>query len=129
LTLAACAGAVDLLAFAALGGAFASIVTGNLVVTGYRLGTADASQAAAPAVAVGGYAAGVAAWQWPWLRRTGIVAPLLAELAVLLVVAAGWWIAETRPGRAVSLHCSDSHQSRWAAKASRQHACMSQRHT
>ncbi|MEV6348933.1 DUF1275 family protein [Actinoplanes sp. NPDC051851] len=62
IALAAGAGAVDLLALTVLGGAFASVVTGNLVTVGYMIGTGDGERLVAVAVAIGGYAAGVALW-------------------------------------------------------------------
>ncbi len=101
LSLAACAGVVDLVAFAGLGGAFASIVTGNLVVVGLGIGTADDHVFAAPAVAVAGYSAGVA-WaqatpRWPWPTH------LIVELALLGALAAGWAATDSRPGRTTSL--------------------------
>jgi uncharacterized membrane protein YoaK (UPF0700 family) len=102
--LAVCAGAVDLLAFAGLGGAFASVVTGNLVVVGLGLAKLDASVLAPAAVAVGGYAVGAAIWQWIWRRRlAAIVGPLIAESVLVLVLALGWWLAHTRPSGEVSL--------------------------
>jgi uncharacterized membrane protein YoaK (UPF0700 family) len=39
--LAATAGSVDLLALTVMGGAFASIITGNLVTVGFGTGTPD----------------------------------------------------------------------------------------
>lgn len=101
LSLAACAGAVDLVAFAGLGGAFASIVTGNLVVVGLGIGTADDHVFATPAVAVAGYCAGVlwaqATPRWPW------PAHLAVELGLLAALAAGWAATGSRPGRTASL--------------------------
>ena len=102
--LAACAGAVDLLALAGLHGAFASVITGNLVATGYGVGTGNAAVAWPPIVAVVAYAVGVAAWQWVWRARpSALVGPLAAELAVIVVVAAGWWSVGGEPARAGAL--------------------------
>ncbi|GIF63447.1 hypothetical protein Ais01nite_14820 [Asanoa ishikariensis] len=101
LSLAACAGVVDVVAFAGLGGAFASIVTGNLVVVGLGIGTADDHMFATPAVAVAGYSAGVLwaqatpRWRWP--------AHLVVELALLGALTAGWVATDGRPGRTTSL--------------------------
>ncbi|MFF0374040.1 DUF1275 family protein [Actinoplanes missouriensis] len=80
--LAATAGATDLLALTDLGGAFASIVTGNLVTAGYAIATADLQRLVPVAVAVTGYALGVILWSLPWTRQ------LLAEFALLMTVAA-----------------------------------------
>ena len=96
--LAACAGAVDLLAVGGLGGAFASVVTGNLVTVWLGLGAAGGHPFVAPAVAVGGYAAGVLAGEA--LRGPG---PLAAEAALLAGVAAGWIATGGNPGLALSL--------------------------
>jgi uncharacterized membrane protein YoaK (UPF0700 family) len=102
--LAACAGAVDLLGFAGLHGAFASIVTGNLVVAGLGFGSVDDSVVVPPLVAVLGYVVGVAAWQWMWRRlRTAVISPLVVEFGFLLAVAIGWWVADTHPAYAASL--------------------------
>ncbi|MDG4825595.1 DUF1275 family protein [Asanoa sp. WMMD1127] len=101
LSLAACAGVVDLVAIAALGGAFASIVTGNLVTVGLGVGATDDHVFAPPAVAVGAYSAGVLAAQatirlrWP--------GHLLAEFALLGALAAGFAATDGRPGRTTSL--------------------------
>ncbi|XVU28802.1 DUF1275 family protein [Actinoplanes sp. CA-054009] len=84
--LAAAAGSVDLLALTVLGGAFASIITGNLVSLGYGIGTTDSARIIPVAIAVTAYAIGVLIWRL--LPRTVIV-PLLVELALLAVVAGG----------------------------------------
>ncbi|MEU6038418.1 DUF1275 family protein [Actinomadura sp. NPDC047616] len=97
--LAACAGAVNLLAFAGLGGAFAGIVTGNLVIAGLGVGTADLGRIGAVTEAVAGFAAGLFAWSRLWRRRPdAVLGPLVAELAVLAALAAGWFAAAGRPG-------------------------------
>jgi uncharacterized membrane protein YoaK (UPF0700 family) len=102
--LAACAGAVDLLALAGLGGAFAGIITGNLVTAGYGIGTADFAKIAPTGTAVAAFALGVVAWTRLWRGRPrAVVGPLLAELALLIVVAAGWAAAGAHPGTAASL--------------------------
>jgi uncharacterized membrane protein YoaK (UPF0700 family) len=86
--LAATAGSVDLLALTDMGGAFASIITGNLVTVGFGTGTPD--RLVAVAVAVGGFAGGVLIWALFWRRRPGVVlGSLLAELALLGIVAIG----------------------------------------
>ena len=101
LSLAACSGVLDLVAFAGLGGAFASIVTGNLVVVGLGIGEADNHVFATPAVAVAGYSAGVAwaqatrRWQWP--------AHLMVEIALVGALAGGWAATDSRPDRTTSL--------------------------
>ncbi|WP_234010832.1 DUF1275 family protein, partial [Streptomyces sp. SPB78] len=53
--------AVDALAVVALGGAFAGVMTGNLVFLGAALGSTGLPEGvAAPAAAVGGYVCGTA---------------------------------------------------------------------
>ncbi|SNY61379.1 Uncharacterized membrane protein YoaK, UPF0700 family [Paractinoplanes atraurantiacus] len=84
--LAATAGSVDLLALTVLGGAFASIITGNLVTLGFGIGAADAGRVVPVAIAVTAYAIGVLIWRF--LPRT-VTVPLLVELALLAVVAGG----------------------------------------
>ncbi|GID32402.1 hypothetical protein Abr02nite_73850 [Paractinoplanes brasiliensis] len=84
------AGATDLLALTVLGGAFASIVTGNLIMFGYGISTTDPHRVIPAAVAVLGYAAGVLIWSWIWRSRpTAVRGPLIAELVLLVIVAAG----------------------------------------
>ncbi|GAB2959701.1 DUF1275 family protein [Amycolatopsis acidiphila] len=99
--LAGASGAVDLLALADLGGAFASVVTGNLVNTGFGLGTADLARILPSVTAVVAFAAGVIAWTVVW--RRSLLGPLFAELVLLLGVLAGWLATGTHPGRSVAL--------------------------
>jgi uncharacterized membrane protein YoaK (UPF0700 family) len=101
--LAACAGGVDLLALAGLGGAFASIVTGNLVTTGYGIGTADVALAAPPGISVVCFTVGVVASTRVWRHRPeAVIGLLLAELVLLAGVAAGWILTGAHPGPVVS---------------------------
>jgi uncharacterized membrane protein YoaK (UPF0700 family) len=91
--LAAAAGAVDVVALVALGGAFAGIVTGNLVTAGTALSRLDGHGLVPIAVAVGGFTVGVLLWAWWWRRRpTVVVAPLAAEAAVLAVAQVLWFL-------------------------------------
>lgn len=84
--LAAAAGATDLLALTVLGGAFASIVTGNLVTLGFGVGTAEPSRIVPVAIAVTAYGLGVLLWR---LLPATVTVPLLAELGLLAVLAGG----------------------------------------
>ncbi|GAB1819436.1 YoaK family protein [Herbidospora sp. RD11066] len=86
--LACCAGAVDLLTFKELGGAFAGIITGNVV-------TAASGQFLTALTAVGGFGAGAYAWSVTF--RSKRTAGLLAELVLLVIVAIGWIVTGTRP--------------------------------
>ncbi|MGE3287453.1 MAG: DUF1275 family protein [Pseudonocardia sp.] len=82
--LAGAAGAVDLVALLHVGGAFASVVTGNLVLVGAGIALVDLHRLLTPAVAVAGFAAGVAACGLVWRRAADAVAgPLVVELVLL----------------------------------------------
>jgi uncharacterized membrane protein YoaK (UPF0700 family) len=101
LSLAACAGVVDLVAIVGLGGAFASVVTGNLVTVGLGIGSTNDHTFAAPAVAVAAYAAGVAlALLLPRLRGPGL---LMVEFGLLGALTAGWIATDGSPGRTARL--------------------------
>lgn len=91
--LAACAGVVDVWAVVALGGAFAGVVTGNLVTAGHAVAVADSVELLPPAVAVAGFVAGVGLWSLHRRRRDAVSAPLLAELVVLVALAVAWLLA------------------------------------
>jgi uncharacterized membrane protein YoaK (UPF0700 family) len=86
--LAGAAGAVNLVALVALGGAFAGIVTGNLVTAGDALTGHDVSRLAPIGIAVGGFTAGAALWA----ASRGLSGPLVAEL-VLLAAAVPFQLA------------------------------------
>lgn len=101
-TLAAASGSVETIAFLGLGHVFAGVITGNLALLGMALGNAGGktTDAAAAALAVLGYAVGLAAAA-PLTRRSAsidgrwaprVLACLIAE-AVLLAVGAGIWAA------------------------------------
>jgi len=101
--LAACAGATDVLAFFGLGGAFAGIITGNLVTVGYGIAAGRATLIRPAATAVAGVIAGEAAaaallrrpWAANWL--------LVAEFVLLLLVLAGWLATGAHPGAVLTL--------------------------
>lgn len=101
--LAACAGGVDLLALAGLGGAFASIVTGNLVSTGYGLGTANMALAAPAGISVVCFTVGVVASTQVWRHRPeAVIGLLLTELVLLAGLATGWILTGAHPGPVAS---------------------------
>jgi uncharacterized membrane protein YoaK (UPF0700 family) len=102
--LAAAAGCLDAVCVTRLGGLFASVITGNLVLLGRSIATVDGRLAAGVATAVGSYALGVAAGTVPlrrceagWRRRTSIVATV--EVVLLTGVAVGWLATGAHPGR------------------------------
>jgi uncharacterized membrane protein YoaK (UPF0700 family) len=101
--LAACAGAGDVFAFGGLGKAFASIVTGNVVVFGYGLATDDAALAEPTAAAVAGFVVGAVLWAWLLRRRQMALVLLVGELVILLAVVAGWIAANAHPHRSLTL--------------------------
>jgi uncharacterized membrane protein YoaK (UPF0700 family) len=100
--LAAAAGCLDVVCVVRLGGAFASVVTGNLVQLGLGIAIVNASLAIPMAVAVGTYGLGVAAATIAvghhgagWRRRTSLVAA--GEWVLLAGVVAGWLAVHGRP--------------------------------
>jgi uncharacterized membrane protein YoaK (UPF0700 family) len=109
-------GSLDVSCFARLGNAFASVMTGNIVVFGLALARGSVSLGLHTGAAVCGYAAGVAVAtrvgsrrgrdgrrragsSWPprvmWLP--------LAELALLACFAAGWEATGSRPAGAAQV--------------------------
>ncbi|WP_405607693.1 DUF1275 domain-containing protein [Streptomyces sp. NBC_01511] len=106
---AGASGAVDVLAFIALGRVFAGVMTGNLVLLGLSLtGTGDEGGPAAPLLALAGYVAGVAAVapfsrRRPWEPRTrwprAVLRRLAAEVVLLAAVAVGWGVAGGAPAQ------------------------------
>ena len=108
LLLSACAGSVDLLSIALLGGALSGILTGDLVNTADAIGSERWTLIRYPAVAVGFFCLGVAVWSAAQrrarttpsrARRTG----LRAELVLLLYIPVGLAVTHGRPGEAMSV--------------------------
>ncbi|MEU0697879.1 YoaK family protein [Streptomyces niveus] len=106
---AGASGAVDVLAFIALGRVFAGVMTGNLVLLGLSFtGTGDEGGPAAPLLALAGYVAGVAVVA-PFTRRRPeepetrwprtVVGWLAAEVVLLAAVAVGWAAADGAPAQ------------------------------
>jgi uncharacterized membrane protein YoaK (UPF0700 family) len=104
--LAIVSGATDATGFLALGGAFPSVMTGNMVLVGVAAGSGDGSLIGLLAAAIGGYVAGTAVGArvagtpqgedpvWP-----GAVSRALAlELALFVVFAVVWWTQGSAPG-------------------------------
>ncbi|MEV0777096.1 YoaK family protein [Streptomyces sp. NPDC050433] len=106
---AGASGAVDVLAFTALGRVFAGVMTGNLVLLGLALtGTGDEGGPAVPLLALTGYVAGVAVvapftgrlpepseTRWP----RAVVHWLAVEVVVLVAVAVAWGVAGGAPAQ------------------------------
>ena len=101
--LAGTSGALDALGFLALGGVFASVMTGNLVLLGLGAGTRDGRLATHAVVAIGGYVLGVAAGVRAsgsapggvgWSRRLHAV--LAAELVLVAAFTVAWELVRSR---------------------------------
>ncbi|MGA2837911.1 MAG: YoaK family protein [Acidimicrobiales bacterium] len=103
--LAMTSGALDAIGFLGLGGVFASVMTGNLVLLGLSAGTRNSALAAHAAVAVSGYAIGVGAgarvvWDRSdiptqgWSRRLHHV--LVVELVLVVGFSIGWELTVSR---------------------------------
>ena len=102
--LTACAGSVDAFAFFALGHAFAGIVTGNLVTTGYGLATGNASLVRPTVTAVAACVAGEVTWARLLNRRPDNALPLLiAENVLLLMVLVTWLGTDEHPHGIITL--------------------------
>jgi uncharacterized membrane protein YoaK (UPF0700 family) len=103
--LAVNSGATDAIGFVALGGAFTSVMTGNMILLGIAATTEDGSLAIRSALAIVLFMAGsfmgarIARTPQPadpvWPRPVGRA--LGAELVLLLVVAAAWWAMGGHP--------------------------------
>ena len=103
--LAVTTGAMDAIGFIAMGGVFASVMTGNLVLLGVSIGHRNGSLAAHVGVALAGYIVGVVAGaivagrpdrgRATWPAR--VTAALLVELALIVGVTVGWELAGGHP--------------------------------
>jgi uncharacterized membrane protein YoaK (UPF0700 family) len=105
ITLAVTSGATDAISFLTLGGAFTSVMTGNLVLLGVSIGHPNGGLARQIAVALLGYIAGCAAGAcitgspvhgepvWPASVTRGFA----VEASLFVVYAAGWWSVGGRP--------------------------------
>jgi uncharacterized membrane protein YoaK (UPF0700 family) len=118
LLLAMTSGALDAVGFLGLGGVFASVMTGNLVLLGLSGGTRDRSLAVHAAVAIGCYVAGVAVGTRvvraqlvdgvdhpsggrSWSR--GLQWVVAVELVLVIAFAVGWELARSKPATPAQL--------------------------
>ena len=97
-------GALDVVAITHLG-VFASVITGNLALTGFAVAHADLNFAAHSVVAIAGFVTGVAAGtrittsvgpdrpRWP----PHVTIALAAEVFVLVAFATGWEVTRAAP--------------------------------
>ncbi|MBE3002428.1 DUF1275 domain-containing protein [Nocardiopsis sp. HNM0947] len=93
--LTACAGGMDLISVAVLGGVFSGIITGNLVHVGHGLGAGQWTLAATAAGAVAAFAAGVGAASAimgaPQRRtRSRVRLQLALQTTAVVAFAAAW---------------------------------------
>jgi uncharacterized membrane protein YoaK (UPF0700 family) len=103
--LAVTTGGMDAIGFIAMGGVFASVMTGNLVLLGVSIGHRNGSLAAHVGVALAGYIVGVVAGaivagrpdrgRPTWPGR--VTAALLVELALIVGLTIGWELAGGHP--------------------------------
>jgi uncharacterized membrane protein YoaK (UPF0700 family) len=105
--LAVNSGYIDAVGFLALGGAFTSVMTGNMVLLGLSAGTADASLASHAALAIVCFIAGCALGTrvagihekgdpiWP----PSVSRALYVELALVIAFAVSWWLLSDHPDR------------------------------
>lgn len=105
--LAFASGGVDAATLMALGGAFTSVITGNVIFVGRAIGTTSLTPALDAVTAIAGYMAGVAIGSRvaytvgrsradaPWPARATIV--LAAEWGTLLAVNVAWFCYRASP--------------------------------
>lgn len=103
--LAVASGAADALGFLALGSAFTSVMTGNMVLFGVATAQGDANLMLLTAVAIGAFVAGAAAGAriagspvsgdpvWP----PSVTRALTVELALFTGVGIAWWALGSEP--------------------------------
>lgn len=95
-------GAADALGFLALGGAFSSVMTGNMVLLGLSAGSADGKLAETTGAAIVAFVVGLlvaakvagspAAGDPPWPHQ--VTRALLVELAVFCAYLVGWELTQ-----------------------------------
>ena len=110
-TLAVVSGATDAIGLLALGGAFTSVMTGNMVLLGVAASSADADRAASSGFAILAFCAGAALGArvagsarkgdriWP----RSVTIALAVEFVFVAGYATGWWVTGADPGRGTAL--------------------------
>ncbi len=106
--LALVSGVTDATGFLALGGAFTSVMTGNMVLLGVAVGSADASLVGLLLSAFGGYVVGAGVGTrlagtaraddeiWP----AAVTRALGLELGLFAIFAVAWWLLGSDPSTA-----------------------------
>ncbi len=110
--LAVVSGSVDAIGFVALGGAFTSVMTGNLVITGVAIGNGRGELLLSVLAAIAGYVLGCAVGariagapppdgreHWP----ASVTRTLMIEIGLFAVFAIGWWACGSEPGTNVQV--------------------------
>ena len=110
-TLAVVSGATDAIGLLALGGAFTSVMTGNMVLLGVAASSADGHRAASSGFAILAFCAGAALGArlagsaqpgdpiWP----RSVTTALAVEFLFVAGYATGWWVTGADPGPGVAL--------------------------
>jgi uncharacterized membrane protein YoaK (UPF0700 family) len=110
-TLAVVSGATDAIGLLALGGAFTSVMTGNMVLLGVAASSTDATLAASSGFAILAFCAGAALGArlagsaqkgdrvWP----RPVTTALAVEFVFVAGYAVGWWVTGADPGPGVAL--------------------------
>lgn len=110
-SLAVVSGATDAIGLLALGGAFTSVMTGNMVLLGVAASSGNGARAASSGFAILAFCAGAALGArlagtpakddpiWPRAVTVG----LAAELVFMAAYAVGWWVTGGAPGPGVAL--------------------------
>jgi uncharacterized membrane protein YoaK (UPF0700 family) len=110
-TLAVVSGATDAIGLLALGGAFTSVMTGNMVLLGVSASSGDVTLAVSSGGAILAFCAGAALGArlagspqkgdrvWP----CAVTAGLGVEFVVMAAYASGWWLTGGGPGPGVAL--------------------------
>jgi uncharacterized membrane protein YoaK (UPF0700 family) len=108
--LAVVGGATDAIGLLALGGAFTSVMTGNMVLLGVSVSEGDGGRAASSVGAILAFIAGAALGArvagtpqegdrlWPRAVTVGLV----VELGFMAAYAVGWWVTGGTPGPGVA---------------------------
>jgi uncharacterized membrane protein YoaK (UPF0700 family) len=110
-TLAVVSGATDAIGLLALGGAFTSVMTGNMVLLGVAASSGDGALAASSGLAILAFCAGAAlgarlagipvAGDPVWPRPVTVA--LGVEFVLFAAYAVGWWVTGGDPGRGPAL--------------------------
>jgi uncharacterized membrane protein YoaK (UPF0700 family) len=110
-TLAVVSGATDAIGLLVLGGAFTSVMTGNMVLLGVAASSTDGTLAASAGFSILAFCAGAALGArlagtaqksdgvWPRAVTVG----LAVEFVFVAAYAVGWWVTGGHPGSGVTL--------------------------